>query len=74
MIIIDKEDLIKWIDEQDYTTLLRHWRFDPIGSELFQEYIGEHYSNVMIHKGEELKNSERVKISKEIGWDCNNEV
>ena len=61
--------LKKHIDEQDYESLLRRWRFSPCGDELFIGESGEYYKKRM----NELRARdphEAALASKRIGWKC----
>ena len=55
------------IDNANYQTLLRRWRFAAVGDELFQGETGQYYSMVMFRKRD--KDSEgAVRASKNVGW------
>ena len=57
-----------WIDSQNYESLLRRWRFGPIGDPIFQGDMGDYYRQAMIQKkSEQLDNG--VSASKRVGWD-----
>ena len=58
----------KWIDGATYPELLDKWRFEPIGSVLFQGECGDYYKRVMRAKREALTDEEREGASKNIGW------
>ena len=63
-----KEKMKEWIDKADYRSLLRKWRFAPVGDPFFQGDIGDYYSNVMARKRSEVGHEEAVRASKTIGW------
>lgn len=58
----------KVIDEMDYESMLRKWRFALGGSPMFQGETGYYYSEVMARKRENLLPGEHAIISKRIGW------
>jgi hypothetical protein len=62
------EVMKKCIDSMDYESMLRLWRFAPIGHPMFQGELGQYYAEAMNRKREEVCNEEQVRISKEIGW------
>jgi len=62
------EKMKKWIDEADYSQLLRKWRFAPTGDPFFQGEIGDYYAKIMAEKKEQIGDNIAVAISKEIGW------
>jgi len=62
------KSLKKEINEMDYISLLRRWRFAPAGDPIFQGISGRYFSKVMAKKREAIGNEEHVKISKELGW------
>jgi len=67
-----KEESLKlkdWIDNASYEDLLQRWRFASCGDPFFQGETGQYYSRVMAEKKDKLSNSERVEISKRIGWE-----
>lgn len=53
------------IDAMSYESMLRQWRFAPIGDLMFQGESGDYFSKVMQEK---KKNVDSTKISKSIGW------
>ena len=55
------------IDGWSYQSLLRRWRFTPIGDPLFQGESGIYFSNV-IKKRRVADPKAAVKASKKIGW------
>lgn len=57
------------IDAMDYKSLLRRWRFAPVGDPLLQGETGDYYSTVMRAKGDVIGHSAQVEASKSIGWD-----
>jgi hypothetical protein len=54
------------IDAADYETLLRTWRFTPIGDAVFTGPDAVYFKEVMLRKKYECGNS--VEISKRVGW------
>jgi len=58
----------KWIDNADYESLLRKWRFAKTGDALFQGDLGKYYSKIISKKKNELDSAEQVRISKSVGW------
>ena len=61
------EEQKKWIDDADYETLLRQWRFGKTGDPLFQGETGEYYKKVMAEK-RDADPVGAVAASKSIGW------
>ena len=61
------EKMKEWIDKSDYETLLRKWRFHPIGDPLFVDEVGDHYEKVMFEKRDLLEDN-GVAASKKVGW------
>lgn len=64
-----EDDMKSWISSADYETLLRKWRFAPAGDPYFQGEIGDFYSKTMFAKRDALADEERVRASKNIGWE-----
>ena len=60
------EDIKKEIDNMDYATMLRKWRFEPSSSYLFAGKIGDYFRNSMEEKKKNIENPSA--ISKSIGW------
>lgn len=56
------------IDAMDYESMLRLWRFSPLGhpNPMFSGDTGDYFSKVMQEKRESV---DHVAISKRIGWD-----
>jgi hypothetical protein len=54
------------IDELDYESLLRKWRFAVCGAELFQGASGEYFKQRMIELRD--KHPEPHVVSKRVGW------
>lgn len=65
---MNKEDMIKWIDNASYADLLRKNRFAPIGDPMCCGEIGDHFVKVLNEKKNKLPHDEQVRISKMIGW------
>lgn len=59
------DELKEWIDSASYETLLRKWRFAPVGDEIFFGESGHYYSDVMFRKKNEC---DHVGASKRVGW------
>ena len=57
-----------WIDNATYQELLQVWRFEPIGSDWFQDELGEYFKIKFFKKGEETPNEEMAQASKNVGW------
>ena len=51
-----------------YVELLGLWRFAEAGSPYFTGEVGDHFSQVMKNKREEVGNDAHVAASKSIGW------
>lgn len=66
-----KKEMKDWIDNADYESLLRKWRFAKVGDTLFQGELGKYYSDVMFRKRNVLEHAEQVRISKSVGWGSN---
>jgi len=62
-----KEEMKKWIDNANYTELLRKWRFAPSGDPFFRGEIGDYYKAAITTKRREISNSQHVAASKAIG-------
>ena len=62
------EKIKKQIDEMDYESMLRLWRFAPSGHLMFQDETGDYYSKVMKQKANDISDVERVAASKAVGW------
>jgi len=54
------------IDAADYETLLRKWRFSPIGDPIFQGDDGIYFRDMMFRKKAEC--AAPVAVSKRVGW------
>ena len=57
----------KWIDEADLDTLLREWRYAPMGDPMMAGETGEYYSKVMFSKRDKDP-AAWVAASKRAGW------
>ena len=64
-----EEEMITWIDDADYEQLLRKWRFAPAGDPFFQGLVGQHYSEAMARKRDEVGCEAAAAASKRIGWE-----
>ena len=58
----------KEIDSMSYETMLALWRFADSGHHMFYGETGEYFSKVMKEKATALSDSEKVAISKRVGW------
>lgn len=66
------QEMRDWVDSQDYETLLRRWRFAPVGDDpMFRGRMGLYYKKVMFAK-KDANPKAAVQISKKVGWknDC----
>lgn len=57
-----------WIDQADYETLLRKWRFGKSPEPLFMWETGSYFVKTMYEKKIKLSFSEQVRINKSVGW------
>jgi hypothetical protein len=62
------EEQKRWIDNASYETLLRKWRFAPVGDPMFQGEDGAYYSKVMFAKRDAAPDA-AVRASKNVGWE-----
>lgn len=58
-----------WIDNATYESLLRRWRFAPVGDPVFQGDVGQYYTKAMKRKRDELDPDDQVAVSKFVGWE-----
>lgn len=65
---MNKEKMRAWIDQADYESLLRMWRFAIPGEPIFQGDMGDYYREVLARKREEIGPEEATKASKRVGW------
>ena len=63
------EEMIQWIDNADYYTLMDKWRFAEGGDPFFQGEVGVHYQKVMFGLRDRLGAACAAAVSKAIGWD-----
>ena len=56
------------IDQMDYVSMLRSWRFSPSGDILFQGAVGDYFKKVMLTKRDALPPGAHPAASKFIGW------
>lgn len=63
------DEMKKWIDGNDYETLLYRWRFAKSGDPFFTGEVGQYYKEVMFRKRNELSHEKQVRASKNVGWD-----
>lgn len=59
---------IEMIDALPYESMLRIWRFAPIGDKMFQGETGDYFAEVMKKKRLAIGNDKHVSSSKRIGW------
>lgn len=65
--MLTKEDK-EWIDNANYETLLRRWRFAlPDTDKIFQEETGSYFAEVLTKKREQTGDN-GVRASKRVGW------
>ena len=64
-----KESDKKRIDESSYKELLKIWRFAGIGHPLLSKETGDYFKKVMVRKRDELSHYDKVRASKEVGWE-----
>lgn len=64
-----EEKIKKQIDEMDYESMLSLWRFARIGHPMLSGETGDYYAKVMREKAAKLTDSEKITISKLVGWD-----
>ena len=62
------EERIEWIKNATYKEVLRKWRFQPYISPWFVDEVGDFYLEEMSKRRKEMPHSEKVKVSKEVGW------
>lgn len=55
------------IDAMDYESMLRKWRFAPVGDAMFSGESGDYYRKVMLEK---KVLCDHVEVSKRVGWDA----
>lgn len=65
---MSEQEMMAWIDAQDYQTLLEKWRFAPVGDAFFTGAVGDHYSKVMIEKRSQVGPQGAINASKQVGW------
>lgn len=70
MATVTQTPIIDEINAMDYQNMLAIWRNTPIGSNspYFTGETGEHFKKQMLAKKAALSPSQRVAISKNIGW------
>jgi hypothetical protein len=56
------------INEMPYESMLRLWRFAPIGDQMFQDETGDYFRDVMLAKKAMMPNEKHVRASKNVGW------
>lgn len=61
------------IDEMDYESMFKLWRFSPAGEELFQGETGNYFIKVMMEKKGKLPEGEHCRISKKL-WREHEEI
>jgi hypothetical protein len=55
-----------WIDNSSYETLLKKWRYAPVGSPYFQGETGDYYAKIMAEKRDAVGDEAAVRASKNI--------
>ena len=65
--MISKE-IKEQIDGMDYESMLRKWRFAPVGDSMFEGEVGDYFQKVMIEKKVEIGEGAAVAASKRVGW------
>lgn len=71
-VIGEVERMKAWIDNADYETLLRKWRFGASGDPFFQGDMGKYYSDRMFGLRDKLNEEQpgaTVGASKNVGWE-----
>ena len=61
------EERKKHIDDKDYESLLRHWRFAPAGDPWFQGETGQYWGKRMKEQQGKCGPGEAVAASKRLG-------
>ena len=62
-------DIKLQIDNMSYIDMLHKWRFQPIGSTLFQGEVGAYFVESMNEKRKKVGPAGHTSASKAIGWD-----
>ena len=62
------EGIKKEIDDMDYESMLRLWRYVPAGHAMFKGETGDYYAQAMKDKRAQIGNEAHVAISKKIGF------
>lgn len=57
------------IDSMDYETMLKIWRFAPLGADLVSGETGDYFKSSMLGKKNALLHEDQVRVSKIVGWD-----
>ena len=63
-----KEEHKQFIENADYKTLLKRWRFGGLDDEIFLGNTGKAFSDALNARKSEMMAIEAVQISKDIGW------
>lgn len=63
------EEMLDIIDNMDYFSLLRRWRFSKVGDPFFQGDVGKYYAKRLNRIREVIGEEEAARISKLIGWE-----
>lgn len=63
----------KAIDDMDYESLLRHWRFAPVGDPWFQGETGKYWGQRMAKIREKI-GPEAIRVSKKLEWHVPNDT
>jgi len=56
------------IDGMDYESMLRKWRFAPVGDSMFEGETGDYFQGIMLKKKAEIGDEAAVAASKRVGW------
>ena len=59
---------MEWVKNASYESLLRRWRFAPLGDPAFVGKTGEMFSQRLNEERAKLTHDERVAVSKKVGW------
>ena len=57
------------IDSMDYETMLKIWRFAPLGADLVSGETGDYFKCSMLGKKNALLHEDQVRASKSVGWE-----
>ena len=57
-----------WIDQASYEDLFYKWRFEPSGSKWFTGEVGEHFTETIKQRRQEVGPEQHTQTSKKLGW------